>query len=332
MPPAGREKDMETIKVYLDNMFLNIPDTAQTRRVKADLYDMMEDKYYELLKEGKPENEAVGIVISEFGNLEELREELGLNGETGGSEGSEAFSFREKIRMVTLEETEDYRHDMNRAAGLLGLGVFCCILSIGMITGLAGFGMPGLTLGICLFFLLVAVGVGMIIIASGKFRQYSDLKKEVFALEAGLEEYLRDEKQAFRPVFGGMIALGVVLCVISFVPLTALALLNAPDVLILLGAGLLFVLVAAGVFLFIVAGLRMGTFQVLLQEGDYSRRAKMDGPAETAYWSAVTVIYLVWSFLSGSWGISWIIWVLAGVFHEPAVRFLKNSGWIKEEG
>ena len=100
MPPAGREKDMETIKVYLDNMFLNIPDTAQTRRVKADLYDMMEDKYYELLKEGKPENEAVGIVISEFGNLEELREELGLNGETGGSEGSEAFSFREKIRIL----------------------------------------------------------------------------------------------------------------------------------------------------------------------------------------------------------------------------------------
>ena len=59
--------------------------------------------------------------------------------------------FSEKIRMVTLEETEDYRHDMNRAAGLLGLGVFCCILSIGMITGLAGFGMPGLTLGIVCF-------------------------------------------------------------------------------------------------------------------------------------------------------------------------------------
>ncbi len=31
MPPAGREKEMETIKVYLDNMFLNIPNTAQTR-------------------------------------------------------------------------------------------------------------------------------------------------------------------------------------------------------------------------------------------------------------------------------------------------------------
>ncbi len=38
---------METIKVYLDNMFLSIPDSEQVRRVKSELYDMMEDKYRE---------------------------------------------------------------------------------------------------------------------------------------------------------------------------------------------------------------------------------------------------------------------------------------------
>ena len=70
---------METIQVYLDNMFLNIADSEQVRRIKTELYDMMEDKYHELIVEGKPENEAVGIVISEFGNLEELKEELGLD-------------------------------------------------------------------------------------------------------------------------------------------------------------------------------------------------------------------------------------------------------------
>lgn len=40
---------------------------------------MMEDKYNELISEGKSENEAVGTVISEFGNLDELAETLGLN-------------------------------------------------------------------------------------------------------------------------------------------------------------------------------------------------------------------------------------------------------------
>ena len=38
----------------------------------------MEDKYEELKMEGKSENEAIGIVISEFGNIDELIDELGL--------------------------------------------------------------------------------------------------------------------------------------------------------------------------------------------------------------------------------------------------------------
>ncbi len=49
------------------------------RRPKNELWQMMEDKYTELIKDGKTENEAVGIVISEFGNLDELAEELGIS-------------------------------------------------------------------------------------------------------------------------------------------------------------------------------------------------------------------------------------------------------------
>ena len=39
----------------------------------------MEDKYNELKSEGKSENEAIGIVISEFGNIDELINELDIN-------------------------------------------------------------------------------------------------------------------------------------------------------------------------------------------------------------------------------------------------------------
>lgn len=69
---------MEVILSYLENMFLNMPQTPEVVRAKEELASMMEDKYNELLAEGKKENEAVGIVISEFGDLEELSEELGL--------------------------------------------------------------------------------------------------------------------------------------------------------------------------------------------------------------------------------------------------------------
>ena len=69
---------METIRNYLNAMFAGLPDTLEVRRAYEELAAMMEDKYTELIGEGCSENEAVGTVISEFGNLEELAQDLGI--------------------------------------------------------------------------------------------------------------------------------------------------------------------------------------------------------------------------------------------------------------
>ena len=69
---------METIKNYLENMFSHLPNTPEVQKAKYELYQMMEDKYNELIPEGKSDNEAIGIVISEFGNLDELADSLGI--------------------------------------------------------------------------------------------------------------------------------------------------------------------------------------------------------------------------------------------------------------
>lgn len=70
---------MKVLREYLDNMFVNLPDTTRVQRAKDELWQMMEDKYNELVSGGKSEAEAVKTVISEFGNLEELMEELELD-------------------------------------------------------------------------------------------------------------------------------------------------------------------------------------------------------------------------------------------------------------
>ena len=69
---------METIRNYLNAMFAGLPDTLEVRRAYEELAAMMEDKYTELIGEGCSENEAVGTVISEFGNLDELAQDLGI--------------------------------------------------------------------------------------------------------------------------------------------------------------------------------------------------------------------------------------------------------------
>lgn len=69
---------METLRNYIDTMFSTWPDNEATRRVKRQLSELMEDKYTGLIDEGVSANEALGQVISEFGNTEELRRELGI--------------------------------------------------------------------------------------------------------------------------------------------------------------------------------------------------------------------------------------------------------------
>lgn len=69
---------METIRNYLEMMFQKLPNTPEVQKAKFELGQMMEDKYHELIREGQNENEAIGTVIAEFGNLDELAESLGI--------------------------------------------------------------------------------------------------------------------------------------------------------------------------------------------------------------------------------------------------------------
>ena len=85
---------MDTIRNYLNAMFAGLPDTPEVRRAYEELAAMMEDKYTELMEEGLTENEAVGTVISEFGNLEELAQTLGIEDYLNGRGANADLSGR----------------------------------------------------------------------------------------------------------------------------------------------------------------------------------------------------------------------------------------------
>ncbi|MCR5665842.1 MAG: DUF4097 domain-containing protein [Eubacterium sp.] len=100
---------MDTIKNYLDNMFARLPDTEQVRAAKEELAQMMEDKYTEMLEEGHTENEAVGAVIADFGNLDELAESLGihLGEEEANSQTSEEYKEQEEAQSDYTKQSTD---------------------------------------------------------------------------------------------------------------------------------------------------------------------------------------------------------------------------------
>jgi len=104
---TGAENSMDTIKMYIENLFQSLPKTDEVIKAKDELIAMMEDKYNELKIQGKNENEAIGIVISEFGNIDELKEELGIDNNSSSYEGA-ATNKNQTVRSISLEETKEF--------------------------------------------------------------------------------------------------------------------------------------------------------------------------------------------------------------------------------
>ena len=69
---------MDAIDTFLDAMFAPYPATPRLLEAKAELRTMMEDAYSDAISRGRTHNEAVGQVITDFGNLEELAPTLGI--------------------------------------------------------------------------------------------------------------------------------------------------------------------------------------------------------------------------------------------------------------
>ena len=69
---------MDTIETFLDNMFAPYPATPRLTEARGELRAMMEDAYNDAIAQGKTHNEAVGQVITDFGNLQELAPVLGI--------------------------------------------------------------------------------------------------------------------------------------------------------------------------------------------------------------------------------------------------------------
>ena len=119
---------METIKNYLETMFANMPNTSEVVKAKAELLQMMEDKYNELINEGVSENTAVGTVISEFGNLDELADELGLTKEIKQPKANDDFSGR----YLGMDEVKEFlsaqrQESCSSLVGNHAAGKLCCM-------------------------------------------------------------------------------------------------------------------------------------------------------------------------------------------------------------
>lgn len=352
---------METILNYLDNMFVNMPKTPEVLRAKEDLAEMMEDKYNELIAEGKMQNEAIGIVISEFGNIQELIEELEITEEKKSLNNDFKTNFSEadfikdekskntndtsKIRHVSDLEADEYLFAVKQSAGKIGAGTFLCICSpilLMILDGMKSF-VPSISdsivagVGLTVLFSMVACAVGLFISSGMKMDTYDYLKKECFILNSEYEQTIYHIWETHKKKFSFKITAGVILCILSVIPViicsSVIAESNKNEFPIIICVAILMVMVAIGVFLFITAGMEEESYKVILQEKEFSANKKSEKKLEeiisAIYWPIIIIIYLVWSIVSGNWGITWIIWPFAGIIISIICKIIESDGLAK---
>ncbi|MEG2012216.1 MAG: permease prefix domain 1-containing protein [Anaerovoracaceae bacterium] len=313
---------METILNYLESMFAQLPQTGEVLKAKKEMLAMMEDKYQELKDNGKSENEAVGTVISEFGNIEELTRELGIEDKI-----TENNTVIEPIRKVSIKEGKEFIDEQRFLSVRIAIAVVMCILSPVILLVLGGISEDqkwlmidegfAMTVGCIVMFLLVAPAVGLFIVYGMKLEKYKYLHEEVFVLEDGAKAVFESMKKEETSIFGTRIAVGVILCILSVIPILVIGFMfEGIGYLEGLSVGVLLIIVAVAVYIFITAGMPYSGYDVLLQKGDYDIKKKDNKTFEgisTIYWCLIVAIYLAYSFITSDWGRSWIVWPVAGV-------------------
>lgn len=237
----------------------------------------------------------------------------------------------EALRSVSLDEANRYMELAKSAAAKIGAGVSACIVSVIpviLLGGMAEYQVISVTedmaggLGAVFLFLIVAAAVAVFVSQGMKLEKYEYLEKESLSLQYGVAGIVEMKKEHFEPVFRKCIVTGVVICIMSVIPLLIAAAFQMSEIVILYCTALMLFLIAAAVFLFVWSGMIYGSCQKLLEEGDYTREKKQKSRKNavftSVYWCAVTALYLGISFWTGRWNITWAVWPCAGVLY-PAL-------------
>lgn len=239
-------------------------------------------------------------------------------------------------RMIDVKEANAYLDDVKRISLRMALAVALCILSpvcLIVLGGLADSGYWVANMGmVCAIGMVVLLGlvggaVAIFIPFGIKLSQYSYLD-EPFILGYGVQEMVEKKQKEYLPRYTLLLTIGIVLCIVSAIPLIALGAMGADGSLLICSVGLLLVMCAVGVFIIVRACYISGSHQRLLQVGEFSvvkkRQAKKNEMIDTAYWSGATAIYLLISFLTEAWHLTWILWPAAAGLY-PAFLFLVGA-------
>ena len=266
---------------------------------------------------------------------------------TGASTGDNASTSKAvapKLR-VSLESATECLDAVARTSRPTSFAITLFILGPALLVSLATYSEDALNFdltrispdalgiaGMCLMMLFTAAGVGLLILQDMKLARFKQFKKASLELQYGVEAAIRRRAESTESLRYMQQAAGVCLTILSAIPFLIAS---------YFGAGLTFavgflaaaILVSLGVYLLVYSGILRDGYRVLLQEGDFShdeKSSKKDYESTAlkyrslakAYFGAITLLYVGYSFITKDWKSSWIIWPVSALLYHIALSIL----------
>lgn len=191
---------MDTLKDYVEAMFHDFPKTEENLEVKANILASMEDKYEGLIAEGKSIQEATGIVITQFGDINELKEAYGVL-----ASGTDIECLATERLNKYLSFWQKYAHGVALSAGMLIIAFLALILLQNVF-------------GVLILTILVTLAVGILIFLHFRSKEYKDIEERGYGLHLKDQARIQNNYTRFRKKFYTGMIIGIVLCVLGFIP------------------------------------------------------------------------------------------------------------------
>ncbi|MFV0633156.1 permease prefix domain 1-containing protein [Demequina sp.] len=326
---------MNVIIAYLDTMFSAYPTTPQMSEAKTELRGMMEDAYTSLIAQGHTENEAVGQVIRDFGNLEEVAPALGITSviTADAPAGSSAAPARRTPALppLTLGDAQDFAQAQRRSTRRVTVAVALFILSPVTImvaseaqeVGLLAWSEGAVELlGVLTILVFVAAGVLLCISAPWNTAALRKINEGEFSISPEVTAWADALVAAHERKRTRALQVAITMWILAVTPILALSIPTEGtaygEFWSTLGVALTLAMVAGGLGIFlpttwastVADKLNAGEDQ---DEDDEDDGSNLIGVIAAFYWPLLTAGFLAWSFIGNAWHISWIVWPIGAV-------------------
>ena len=252
-----------------------------------------------------------------------LKDEIEPEDREVSYEDSDAVS---KVRRVSMADASEYMDLKKQVLPKIGIGVALCITGPVMLIFLSGLSVyerlnisqnVGVMVGLLFLFAQIGTAVFLFITQSGKLGKFDFLERESFETEYGVDGLVKEKMAAYAATNTSALVTGVLLCVLSAVPLVVCSVMGLSSWIITSMVCVLLLMVACAVYMFVaVCGIN-SSYKVLLQMDDYTKDMKAKNVKlevlDRVYWLLILVVYLALSFITMRWDRTWIIWAVSGI-------------------